>query len=151
MNGLILAAGALTVVCGSGSEAAGPAYLPGTGGTVLRIPVGDKIDVEKMAKAGGPVVRLTYGGRSIQAPVIRFCRGESLCDVWVTGGDFCITQYPKGQINPPRPRPGESAEQHLKRWESWLSPRGPRPRIEPSGRVGRVFEAHHDDCRPPPV
>jgi len=126
MNGLILTVGALTAACGAGPEDLGQAYLPGTGGRVLHIPSGNKVDVQTVATEDGPVVRLTYGRRSIQAPVIRFCRNGSLCDVWVTRKDFCVTQYAKGQINPPRPRAGDSSEDHLKRLEAWLARhRGP--------------------------
>ena len=126
MSGWILAAGTLTLACGAGPADVGPAYLPGTDGTVLLIPPGDKINIQRVRTAGGPEVRLTYGRRWVQAPVIRFSRAGSLCDVWVTRRDYSTNQYPKGEFKPPRPRAGESPEQYVKRYETWHLRHRPR-------------------------
>jgi hypothetical protein len=106
MNEIMLAAGVLSLACGTGPGDAGQAELPGTGGTVLVIPSESSLDLNQVPGSRGPVIRLTFGRRSVQAPALRFFYRGSLFDAWAGPKGYNVTQYPREVVPGPLPRVG---------------------------------------------
>ena len=86
MNGFIVVCGVLSLTSGTDPLAqsrVGETTQPGSSGTVLQLPANTRWTFEQVATPLGPRVRLIYGRRSVEAPVVRWSQDGVTYTMWI--------------------------------------------------------------------